>query len=361
MNTMKPFPEAAEISASRRRAGLSRLTGGSAVGAVFAVLALAYTTALLLRIGAWSRFSPAEAVAAIAFGVLLAQLVHWARLGDSTRSRLRARFASNRAAVAGLAALLALVAMVVLAPVVSGDPSDMGTGARYAAPDASHPMGTDRFGRDVWSRVVHGGQTSLALCILAVGLAVVLGVTVGAASGMAGARVDTVIMRVVDGMLAFPRILLLLTVAAVAAPGTLTLGIALAATGWMGIARIVRGEVRRMREREFAEAAIASGVGKLGLVWRHLLPNTIGHVVVAATLNAATLILLESSLSFLGLGVQPPVPSWGAMVFEGRDALQSAWWVSACPAMAITLAAVALNLVGDGLRDAFDTRASVAT
>jgi peptide/nickel transport system permease protein len=124
----------------------------------------------------------------------------------------------------------------------------------------------------------------------------------------------------------------------------------------MGIARIVRGEVRRLREREFAEAAIASGVGRARLVWRHLLPNTVGPVVIAATLNAGTVILLESSLSFLGLGVQPPTPSWGAMVFDARDALQTAWWVAACPAAAITLAAVGFNLVGDGLRDAFNTR-----
>jgi ABC-type dipeptide/oligopeptide/nickel transport system permease subunit len=129
----------------------------------------------------------------------------------------------------------------------------------------------------------------------------------------------------------------------------------------MGIARIVRGEIRRMRGREFVEAAIASGVGRTRLVWRHLLPHTIGHVVVAATLNAGTVILLESSLSFLGLGVQPPTPSWGAMVFDGRDALSSAWWVSAAPAIAITMAAVAFNLVGDGLRDAFSTRTTPAT
>jgi peptide/nickel transport system permease protein len=232
----------------------------------------------------------------------------------------------------------------------------MGEGARYATPSASHVLGTDRLGRDVWARVAQGGRATLALCLLSVGLAGMIGVVIGAASGSAGRRTDDALMRLVDGMLAFPRILLLLTVAAVASPGVWTLGIALAATGWMGIARIVRGEVRRMREREFADAAIASGVGRVRLVWHHLLPNAVGPVIVAATLNAGTVILLESSLSFLGLGVQPPTPSWGAMVFEGRDALQSAWWVSACPAAAITLAAVAFNLVGDGLRDAFDTR-----
>jgi peptide/nickel transport system permease protein len=178
----------------------------------------------------------------------------------------------------------------------------MGQGVRYAMPDAHHPLGTDRLGRDVWARLAHGGRVSLALCVMSVGLAMSLGIVIGAAAGIAGARTDDAIMRVVDGMLSFPRILLLLTVAAIAPPGALTLGVALAATGWMGMARIVRAEIRRIREREFVEAAIASGVGRMGLVWRHLLPNTMGPVLVAATLNAGTVILLESSLSFSRTG-----------------------------------------------------------
>ena len=344
----------AEFAANARREN-TRAARNHAVGVVFAVLATAYTVALIIRAGSWTRFTPAEAVVAVAFGVLLGLLWRWSRTHHA-RSRFRARFAGNRAALAGLVLIVALTAMVVLAPVVSGDPDDMGTGARYAPPERAHVLGTDRLGRDVWARVAHGGRATLTLCIVSVGLAVLIGVAVGATSGIAGRRTDDVMMRVVDGMLAFPRILLLLTVAAIAAPGVWSLGLALAATGWMGIARIVRGEVRRLREREFAEAAIATGVGRTRLVWRHLLPNTVGPVVVAATLNAGTVILLESSLSFLGLGVQPPTPSWGAMVFEARDALQSAWWVAACPAAAITLAAVGFNLVGDGLRDAFNTR-----
>jgi peptide/nickel transport system permease protein len=325
------------------------------------VLAIAYALALIVRARSWGRFQPLEAVTAVAFGALLVMLAWWSRGDNATRARLRTRFAGNHAAVAGLVVLVVLTGVVVLAPVVSGDPYAMAGGARYAPPGAEHVLGADRFGRDVWSRVVHGGRISLALCVVSVGLATMLGVLVGALSAMSGRFVDEVLMRWVDGMLAFPRILLLLAVAALARPGALTLGLALAATGWMGIARIVRGEIRRMRGREFAEAAIAAGVGKMGLVWRHLLPHTIGHVAIAATLNAGAVILLESSLSFLGLGVQPPVPSWGMMVFEGRDALASAWWVSAAPAIAITLAAAALNLVGDGLRDAFETRSMPRT
>lgn len=331
----------------------------ASLGVVLAGSATVYTVVALLRLPAWSRFTPVEAAGAAGFAAALAVLAWRAhRETDPERRRLRRRFESNTAALAALAVLIALAGMVALAPVLGGaDPVAVGpVDARYAPPSASHPMGTDRFARDVWSRVAHGGRATFALCLLAVGLAVVIGTAVGAVSGAVPARADDALMRVVDGMLAFPRILLLLTVVAVAPPGALTLGVALAATGWMGIARIVRGEVRRMREREFVEAAVAAGAGRVRLVWRHMLPNTTGHVVVAATLNAGAVVVLESSLSFLGLGIQPPAPSWGAMVFEGRDALSHAWWVSAFPALAITTAVVALNLVGDGLRDALQAR-----
>jgi peptide/nickel transport system permease protein len=354
---MRSTTDTARNSRPGRRA--PRAVTGGTVGVVLAVTGAAYTVVAVARAGSWWRFSGLEATTAAAFGALLVALV-WTtwRERDPERLRFRRRFEGNAPAVFGLTALIVLMALAVLAPVLSSaDPTAMGAlDSRYAPPGAAHPLGTDRFGRDVWARVAHGGRSSLTLCALAIGLAVAIGTLVGSLAGVARARVDDVVMRVVDGMLAFPRILFLMTVVAVAPPGPLTLGLALAATGWMGIARIVRGELRRMREREFVEAAIAAGVGKTRLVWRHLLPNATGHVVVAATLNAGTVILLESSLSFLGLGVQPPTPSWGAMVFEGRDALGTAWWVSACPALAITVSVVALNLVGDGLRDALEPR-----
>jgi peptide/nickel transport system permease protein len=204
--------------------------------------------------------------------------------------------------------------------------------------------------------VVFGGRASFGVCALSILLAALLGTTLGAFSGMAPARVDDALMRVVDGMLSFPRLLLLLAAVAFLPPGPFALALMIALTGWMGIARIVRGEVRRMRRREFVEAAVAAGIGRGRIVVRHILPNAAGAVVVAATLSAGTVILLESSLSFLGLGIQPPAPSWGSMVFEGRDALATAWWVSAVPALAITLAVVSLNFVGDGIRDALDAR-----
>jgi peptide/nickel transport system permease protein len=343
------------ISSAARPQGRRR----ASVGAVLAASAIVYTGVALLRAPSWTRFTAPEAGGAAGFAAALFVLSWRARREtDPERLRLRRRFESNTAALVALAVLIALSGVVALAPALGGaDPLEVGpVEARYAPPSASHPMGTDRFARDVWSRVAHGGRATFALCVLAVGLAVVIGTAVGAVAGVAHPRADDALMRVVDGMLAFPRILLLLTVVALAPPGALTLGIALAATGWMGIARIVRGEMRRMRSREFVEAAVAAGAGRARLVWRHMLPNTTGHVIVAATLNAGTVVVLESSLSFLGLGIQPPAPSWGAMVFEGRDALAGAWWVSAFPALAITTAVVALNVVGDGLRDALQAR-----
>lgn len=325
--------------------------------AVCGVLFYAVVAIALTGISAWNALPGADRAAMIA----LAALLYGGAVGAGGGRILPAqrRFSKNVVALASLAVLLTLVSASVLAPFVAGaDPAEMTAPSltRYAPPGPEHPLGTDRFGRDVWARVVHGGRASFGVCALSILLAVVFGTALGAVSGMAPARADDAIMRLVDGMLSFPRLLLLLAAVAFLPPNPLVLALLIAGTGWMGIARIVRGEVRRMRGREFVMAAVASGSGRGRIVLRHILPNAAGSVVVAATLNAGTVILLESSLSFLGLGVQPPTPSWGSMVFEGRDALATAWWVSAAPALAITIAVVALNLVGDGVRDALDAR-----
>ncbi len=321
----------------------------------YAVVALA-----LARHGAWSRATGADRAATILLALTLCVgAIAGGALLPTSMQPARGRFKNDRAARAALAMLVVMLAVSVAAPFVTRhDPSRIlaPSRTRFEAPGVAHPMGTDRFGRDVWARVAYGGRASFGVCAVAVLLAVAFGTTVGAVSGMANARVDDAIMRVVDGMLAFPRVLLLLTAVAFLPPGAAVLALLIAATGWMGIARVVRGEFRRLRGREFVEAAIASGAGRGRLVARHLLPNALGPVVVAGTLSAGTIILLESSLSFLGLGIQPPAPSWGAMVFDGRDSLAAAWWVSGFPALAITLAVVALNVVGDGLRDALDAR-----
>jgi peptide/nickel transport system permease protein len=217
-------------------------------------------------------------------------------------------------------------------------------------------MGTDKFGRDVWSRVLHGSRVSLAIGFISVLLSVLFGTTVGAVSGFIGGWVDEVMMRIVDGLLSFPRLLFVLTLVALFTNSYLLLILVIAMTGWMGVARLVRGEIIRLKRREFIQAAVATGIGRGRLMAKHLLPNSLGPVLVAATLNVGAVILLESYLSFLGLGVQPPRPSLGGMVFEGREVLLHAWWVSAFPATAIVVSVVACNLMGDGLRDALQSR-----
>lgn len=335
--------------------------GGRSGGrAALSIGFLALAVLLFARRVAWSHTDAGDHAAAIVMAaVLYAGAVRGsAALPRAVRS-VWGRFRSNRATRAALAVLVLMVATAVVAPFVAGaDPTRIvePSRTRFQPPSLEHPMGTDRFGRDVWARVAYGGRVSFAICGISLVLALGFGTLVGAVSGMASTRVDDAIMRAVDGMLSFPRLLLLLTAVAFLPPGAIMLAVLIAATSWMGTARVVRGEVRRLRGHEFVEAAVAAGAGRARLLARHLLPNAIGPVIVAATLNAGTIILIEASLSFLGLGVQPPTPSWGAMVFDGRDALATAWWVSAFPAIAITLAVVALNVVGDGLSDALDVR-----
>jgi peptide/nickel transport system permease protein len=262
-------------------------------------------------------------------------------------------------AVVGIVLFLFFLFVSVLAPliapydpVVQTDPVSQ----QYKAPSRLHPMGTDKFGRDVMSRVVFGSRVSLAIGVVAVVLSSLIGLVFGAFSGYLGGWFDEIAMRVVDGLLAFPRLLLVLTVLAFFANSFWLVVALLALTGWMGVSRLVRSEVLRMKEQEFIQAAVATGVGRARVVWRHLVPNALSPVMVSATLRIGMIILLESYLSFLGLGVQPPTPSWGGMVFEGRDVLVSAWWVSAFPGLAIVAAVVACNLLGDGLRDAMDVK-----
>ncbi|HEX5131801.1 MAG TPA: ABC transporter permease [Candidatus Krumholzibacteria bacterium] len=327
---------------------------------VMGIVALCASVLLLvIRWDVWRELSALERTLTAGLVLLLIAAVVAGAGGQRKAASWRVRFDANPFAVGALAVLIAMVWMAVMAPLLVGvGPTELTSPSltRYARPDLVHPMGTDRFGRDVWARVVYGGRASFGVCGLSVVLAALLGVVVGGVAGSAPRRVDDMLMRVVDGMLSFPRLLLLLAAVAFLPPGPVVLATIIAATSWMGVARIVRAEVRRMRGREFVEAAVAAGVGRARIVIHHILPNVMGHVVVAATLGAGTVILMESSLSFLGLGVQPPTPSWGSIVFEGRDALATAWWVSAFPALAITLAVISLNVIGDGIRDALDAR-----
>jgi peptide/nickel transport system permease protein len=279
--------------------------------------------------------------------------------GRDARGFLR-RFRASPMAVAGFWIFLALICVAVLAPLLTpanpvGQESPSRT--RYQAPSTSHPMGTDKFGRDVYARVLYGARVSLSVSVISVALSVLLGLIIGVVSGYLGGWVDELLMRLVDGLLAFPRLLFVLTLVALFSNSYPLLILVIAATGWMGVARLIRGEILRTKKMDFAQAAVATGMGHARLVGRHLLPNSLGPVIVAATLNVGGVILLESYLSFLGLGVQPPQPSWGAMVFDGREVLLEAWWVSAFPAAAIVVAVVACNLMGDGIRDALHARA----
>ncbi len=281
------------------------------------------------------------------------------RYGDSQWAIAARHFRRNRMAMAGLAVTLLLYAISLLTPLIAPfDPTAQGdiVLTRYLPPSLEHPMGTDKFGRDVFSRVLYGSRISLTIGFIAVGLGVIIGSAVGAIGGYFGRWTDTVLMRFTDMMLSFPRLILLIVIIALFEPTIWLVVVVLGLTGWMSVARIVRGEVLSLRSREFVQAAKVLGMSDTRIITRHILPNTLAPVIVYATLGIGSTILVEATLSFLGLGVQPPTPSWGNMISDGRDALLTAWWISTFPGLAIVLTVTAFNLLGDGLRDALDPR-----
>ncbi len=271
------------------------------------------------------------------------------------------RFARNRPALTGAVLVAALVLAALLAPLLTADPLAQPDPVRLQnqPPSAAHLLGTDPYSRDILSRTLHGARVSLVVGIGAALLAVTLGAGVGLTAGLAGRRTDQLLMRGVDVALSLPRIVLLLAVFAVweEAPAAAVV-LLIAVTGWFQTSRIVRASVLSLREADFVAAARALGTTGAGIVRRHLLPHIAAPVIVSASLDVGNIILLEAGLSYLGLGVRPPTPTWGNMIMDGKDVLFSAPWVALAPGLALVLTVVAFNLAGDGLRDALDPRAA---
>jgi len=217
-------------------------------------------------------------------------------------------------------------------------------------------LGTDQYGRDILSRVIYGSRISLSIGFLVVMISVTLGTVIGISSGYFGGWIDALLMRIVDVLIAFPALFLILIIIATFGNSIYLIVITLSFTGWMGVARIVRSQVLSLKEQEFILAAKALGLSSMRIIFRHLAPNTLTPVIIAATLRIGSIILTEAGLSFLGLGVQPPTPSWGNIINEGRDSLLNHWWISTFPGIAILTTVVCFNLIGDGVRDALDPR-----
>jgi peptide/nickel transport system permease protein len=278
--------------------------------------------------------------------------------GPTVRNRAIRRFMRHRLALFGIVAILVLVLGSAFGPyLIPFDDLFIDIRNRFAPPlVGGHLMGTDPLGRDVLARVLMAGRISLAVGFAAMVLSTLFGAAVGIVAGYYGRTVGAVLMRFVDAFLCFPSIFLLLALAAFITPSPVMITVIIAATSWMEIARIVEAEVRSLRQRDFAVAAHMIGASDLWIMGRELLPNVIGPIVVAATLAVARAILMESYISFLGYGIQPPVPSWGNMLNNAQQYLDSAPWLAIFPGLAITLAVTSFNFIGDGLRDALDAR-----
>ena len=382
--------ELGAISASARAEPRRRVVGGRRLSAVLpgapqllagrwgsgAATLLVWVGCLWVLVARWERvwngwsgaWEERLAVVSLLLGVIAAWVWSWRDASRPLHLRSVAvsqwdlavrAFSRNRTAVAGLIVVGALYAVALLTPLVAPfDPNLQGDllTERYVGPSLAHPLGTDQFARDVLSRLLYGARISLSIGFLAVAISVTIGTMLGAVAGYLGGIVDTLVMRFVDMVISFPRLVLLITIIALFEPSIFLITAVLGLTLWPSTARIVRGEVLSLREREFVQAAVALGYSKPRIILKHLIPNALAPVIVAATLGIGNTIVLEAGLSFLGLGVQPPTPSWGTMVDAGRQNLLDAWWLSTFPGLAIVFTVLSFNLVGDGLRDALDPR-----
>ena len=267
------------------------------------------------------------------------------------------RLSRNPLAVAGGAVILLFFVLALFPSVFSShDPNRIDILKILTPPSESHPLGTDDLGRDVLARMVFGARISLSVGFVAESIAIGIGLLIGLLAGYYGGRVDSVLMRFVDIMLCFPTFFLILAVIAFIGPSIWNIMFIIGVTGWMGVARLVRAETLSLKERDFVAAARAQGAGDARIIFRHVLPNTLAPILVAATLGVAGAILTESALSFLGIGVQPPTPSWGNILTAGKDNIEYAWWLSLFPGLAILVTVLGYNLLGEGIRDAADPR-----
>jgi peptide/nickel transport system permease protein len=276
------------------------------------------------------------------------------------------RLVRRRTALFGLLVVLGVILAAVLAPLIAPfDPLEQDIGQRLREPGWQdvqgrvHPLGTDHLGRDILSRIIYGSRIALLVGLAAVLISGILGMVIGLVAGYFGGRVDDFLMRLADVQLAFPFILLAIAVIGVLGPSLRNIIIVIGVSSWVVYARVVRGEVLSIREREYVQAAVALGSRHGRVLRQHVLPNTLTPWLVVATLDMARVIVIESALSFLGLGVQPPTPTWGGMLADGRVYLSTAWWLATFPGLAILVTVLGINLFGDGLRDTLDPRLKV--
>jgi peptide/nickel transport system permease protein len=276
-----------------------------------------------------------------------------------SESKVLRRVLNTNAGRFGVIVSVSLILVAIFAPEIAPyDPLEQNYGATNMAPGLQHPFGTDRFGRDVFSRVVYGTRYALGLGISILAIQIAVGVGLGLIAGYYGGLIESVIMRLVDITLAIPGIVLALAIAGMFGGGALPLVVALAGVGWRGFARLVRGDVKSVMEEEYIDAAEAAAVSDRRIMTRHVLPNASASIIVYSTLTLPAVILQMAALSFLGLGIQPPAPEWGAIIDAGRDQLQTEWWVSTFPGLAIMITVIGFNALGDALRDALDPKQS---
>jgi peptide/nickel transport system permease protein len=290
----------------------------------------------------------------------LPQLVS-ARAAGTLRLRVWRRFARHRLAMISLGLLIIIAAAVIVVPFVTPYSPIKTSGPMESAPSREHLLGTDRLGRDIWARLLYGGRVSLSVGLMAVSISTAISIVLGSLSGYYGRWVDMLIMRITDVMMVFPSLILVMVVVSVIGPSIYNVMAVIGFLGWTGTTRLLRGQILSVREWDFVTAARCIGVSDRRIMFRHILPNALAPLLVAATFGVASAILTEAGLSYLGLGVLPPAPSWGNMLNGAQSIriLESLWWIWLPPGIAIFVTVLAINFVGDGLRDALDPRTSL--